>query len=198
MESATESYRGFSDGLTFLTSPFREELEITGPMSARLFLAADSSDADIFLVVRVFDPGMREVTFQGHIDPHTPVAQGWLRASHRRLDPDKTLAYRPYHTHDEIQPLTPGEVYKIDVEILPSCIVIPKGFRLGLSVLGRDYVYSGATPVDGDRKPNFTGVGQFRHNDGKDRPPHIFDTDVCLHTGGDCQSYLLVPEIPPE
>ncbi len=47
----------------------------------------------------------REVTFKGALDPHTPIAQGWLRASHRNLDPKKSRRYRPYHTHDEAQPL---------------------------------------------------------------------------------------------
>ena len=51
---------------------------------------------------------MKEIVFQGAIDPHTPIAQGWLRASHRKLDPKLTLPYRPYHTHDEKQPLDAG------------------------------------------------------------------------------------------
>jgi predicted acyl esterase len=46
------------------------------------------------------------------MDPHTPIAQGWLRASHRKLDKKKSLPYRPWHTHDEKQPLTPGETYE--------------------------------------------------------------------------------------
>ena len=61
--------------------------------------------------------------------PHTPIAQGWLRCSHRKLDPKLTLPYRPYHTHDEEQKLKPGEVYEVDVEVWPTCIVVPKGYR---------------------------------------------------------------------
>ena len=53
-------------------------------------------------------PDMKEVVFQGALDPHTPIAQGWLRVSHRKLDPKLTLPYRPYHTHDEEQKLKPG------------------------------------------------------------------------------------------
>ena len=68
------------------------------------------TDADLFLVLRVFTPDLREVVFMGAIDPHTPIAQGWLRASHRKLDPKLSTPYRPYHTHDEKQPLTPGEI----------------------------------------------------------------------------------------
>lgn len=196
--SAAASYRGLSAGLTFLTSPLSEETELTGPMSATLFLSTDSRDADLFLIVRVFTPDMAEVTFPGHIDPNTPVAQGWLRASRRKLDPDRTLPCRPYHTHDEIQPLAPGTVYEVEVEILPTCIVIPRGHRIGLTVRGRDYVYPGAPGVDADRNPVFSGVGQFRHNDGEDRPPEVFDNEVCLYTGGDRQSHLLLPVVASE
>ena len=65
--------------------------------------------------------------FQGAIDPHTPIAQGWLRASHRKLDRELTQPYRPYHTHDEKQPLKPGEVVELDIEIWPTSIVVPAG-----------------------------------------------------------------------
>ena len=74
---------------------------------------------------------MKEVVFQGALDPHTPIGQGWLRASHRKLDKKLTLPFRPYHTHDEKQPLKPGEVYELDIEIVPTCIVVPKGYRVG-------------------------------------------------------------------
>ena len=79
----------------------------------------------------MFTPDLKEVVFQGALDPHTPVAQGWLRVSHRKLDETLTLPYRPYHTHDEEQPLTPGEVYEVDVEVWPTCIVVPAGYRIG-------------------------------------------------------------------
>jgi uncharacterized protein len=59
-------------------------------------------------VLRVFTGDLKEVVFQGAIDPHTPIAQGWLRASHRKLDKKLSLPYRPCHTHDKKQPLTKG------------------------------------------------------------------------------------------
>jgi predicted acyl esterase len=65
-----------------------------------------------------------------------PIAQGWLRASHRKLDKKKSLPYRPWHTHDEKQPLKPGEIYELDVEIWPTCIVVPKGYSIALSIRG--------------------------------------------------------------
>ena len=102
-------------------------------------------------MLRVFTPELHEVTFQGAIDPHTPVGQGWLRASHRALDPALSLPYRPYHTHTDPQPLTPGEIVQLDIEIWPTSIVVPPGHRIGLSVRGRDYEVgssrAGACPI---------------------------------------------------
>ncbi len=83
-------------------------------------------------MLRVFTPDLKEIVFKGSNDPHTPVGIGWLRASHRKLDPYQTLPYRPYHTHDEVQPLTPGEIYELDIEIWPTSIVLPEGYRLGI------------------------------------------------------------------
>jgi hypothetical protein len=184
--------------VTFLREPFDAETEITGPLALKLFVSSATEDADIFAVVRVFDPEGEEVTFQGAIDPHTPIAQGWLRASHRGLDRELSFPYRPYHTHDRAEPLTPGEVYELDVEIWPTSIVVPAGYRLGLTVRGNDYEYEGDL---GDAslttfKNRLTGCGPFLHDDPEDRPETIFGGRVSLHTGPGAPSRLLVPVIP--
>ena len=79
--------------------------------------------------------------FQGAIDPHTPIGQGWLRASHRKLDKKLSTPYRPYHTHDQAQPLKKGEVAELDIEIWPTSIVVPAGIASALTIRGKDYVY---------------------------------------------------------
>jgi hypothetical protein len=172
-------------------------MEITGPLASKLWVSSATEDADMFLVFRVFTPDMKEVVFQGALDPHTPVAQGWLRASHRKLDEALSEPYRPYHSHDEKQPLTPGEVVELDIEIWPTCVVVPKSYRIALSVRGKDYVYTG-DPGAGlaHMKHPFTGNGPFLHNDPIDRPPEVFGGDVTLHFGADKQAYVLVPVIP--
>ena len=153
----------------------------------------------MFLVFRIFDPSFKEVTFQGALDPHTPIAQGWLRASHRKLDAARSLEYRPFHSHDEKQPLTPGEPVQLDVEIWPTSIVVPEGHRIALSVRGRDYEYPGEADAGlSNMKNKFTGVGPFLHDDPVDRPKEIFDGDVTLHFGAAMQPYLLLPIIPKD
>jgi predicted acyl esterase len=145
-------------------------------------------------VVRAFAPDMKELVFPGTLDPHTPIAQGWLRASHRKLDPKQTLPYRPYHTHDELQPLTPGQVYELDVEIWPSGIVIPAGYRIGLTVRGRDYVYPGGTARLASMKNEFAGCGRSCTTIPA-TARQIFGGKVALHAGKE-RMPLLPPVIP--
>lgn len=192
------SYNAMGDGLTFFLPPMRGDTEITGPLAAKLFVSSSTNDADLFVIVRLFAPDMREVTFKGTVDPHTPIAQGWLRASHRKLDPKKSRKWRPWHTHDEKQHLKPGKVYELDIEIWPTCIVVPAGYRLALSIRGKDYEYSGAALHLSNFAHPLSGCGPFLHNDPIDRPKDIFGGKVTIHTGPKNPSYLLVPIVPPK
>jgi uncharacterized protein len=197
ISDSSVTYAGFGCGVTFLTEPLEHEVEITGPIAAKLWVSSATQDADLFLVVRAFTADLKEVTFQGALDSHTPIAQGWLRCSHRKLDEKLTLPYRPYHTHDEEQKLVPGQVYEVDVEVWPTCIVLPRGYRLALSVRGTDYVFPGE-PAAGLATLGkvWTGVGPFTHNDPRDRPPAVFGADVTLHAGPHRQAHVLLPVIP--
>ena len=190
------TYHTRSEGLSFSTGPLTQEMEITGPIAARLRLSSDTRDADVFLAVRVFDPQGVEVSFIGSNDPRTPVGLGWLRASHRKTDPARSLPYRPWHTHDEKQWLTPGQAVDLDVEVWPTCIVIPKGYTLVFNVRGKDYRYDDVGVVlPFDTRPMY-GVGPFSHENPVDRPPEIFHTHNHLHFGPDHQPYVLLPVIP--
>jgi uncharacterized protein len=191
------AFPALGDGVTFLTPPLEQETEITGPIAARLNISSSTRDADLFLVVRVLSPNLKEVVFQGALDPHTPIAQGWLRASHRKLDSKLSRPYRPYHIHDEAQPLEPGGIYPLDIEIWPTSIVVPAGYRVALSVRGRDYVYPGGSGGRlSNMKNEFTGCGPFLHDDPRDRPPAIYGGTSTLHFGAGYDNYVLLPVIP--
>ena len=197
-EAAALAYETSSDGLTFLTPPMTKELEITGPVAAKLWVSSDTTDADLFLVLRVFDPAGKEVVFIGSNDPRTPIGLGWLRASHRKLDSARALPYRPYHTHDEEQPLTPGAPVELDIEIWPTCIVVPPGYRVGLTVRGKDYEYDGTDAGVAHAAYPMKGVGPFTHTDPDDRPLEIFGGKNTLHFSTGKMPYLLLPIIPPK
>src|SRR5262249_5816982 len=196
---AVVRFEAMSDGVTFLGEPLEHETEITGPSAVKLFVSSTTSDADLFVVLRIFTGDLKEVVFQGAIDPHTPVGQGWLRASHRKLDKNLTMPYRPYHSHDRAQPPRKGEVVELDIEIWPTSIMVPAGHRVGLSIRGKDYVYPGPS---GGKLSNFknelTGCGPFLHDDPRDRPLDLFGGVTTLHFGAGRQPYLLLPIITPK
>jgi predicted acyl esterase len=189
-------YRALSDGVTFVSAPLQAETELTGPVAVKLFLSSSTVDADVFTTLRVFDPNGKEVDFQGALDPHTPIGQGWLRASHRKLDPAVSTRYRPYHPHDEIQLLIKGQVYELDVEIWPTSIVVPAGYRIALTIQGKDFERATESRQPGSFVNPFRGSGPFTHSNPQDRPREIFDNVHTLYGGGTRGAYLLLPVIP--
>lgn len=194
--AAQVSFEAMGDGVTFLTAPLMQAVEITGPAAAKLTVSSSTTDADLFLVLRIFSADMKEVVFKGAVDPHTPISLGWLRASHRKLDPQLSEPYRPYHAHDEVWPLVPGVPVELDLEIWPTCIVVPAGYRIGLTVRGKDYEYAGEGSHLSNFKNVLRGCGPFLHDDPCDRPAKIFRGTTALHFGPDAPAYVLLPIIP--
>lgn len=185
-----------SSGVTLYGPIFDKATEITGPIAAKLFVSSATQDADIFLVIRIFGPA-GEVVFRGAMDIHTPPAQGWLRASHRALDNDRSLPYRPYHSHQSRELLNPEEIYELDIEVWPTSFVLPAGYRFALTVRGTDFEYEGKMDLtDTTHRYPSKGVGPFVHVDPLDRSDELFDAEVKVHTGGQYPSYLLLPFIP--
>ena len=193
----TIDYEATGDGVTFLAPPSSEEREITGPVAARLCVSSSTSDADVFVALRVFAPDGKEVLFIGSNDPRVPVGLGWLRASQRKLDPARSRPWRPYHSHDAVWPLKPEEPVELDIEIWPTSIVVPAGHRVGLTVRGRDYQNDGSGPPIADAMYPMRGVGPFTHGDPQDRPPEIFGGLNRLHFAPGKPSFVLLPIIPP-
>jgi predicted acyl esterase len=194
----TVQFDAMGEGITFHSPLLEHETEITGPSAAKLFISSSTTDADIFVVLRLFSSDDEEVVFQGAIDPHTPIAQGWLRASHRMLDLELSSFYRPYHAHREKQPLRSDEIVELDIEIWPTSIVIPAGYRIAVTVRGKDYEYPGPSGRIASFKNELRGCGPFLHNDTRDRPPKIFAGKTTLHTAPHRDCYILLPIIPQQ
>jgi uncharacterized protein len=195
-EQRAASFDALGEGLEFWTPPLERDLEITGPAAARLTVASSSTDADLFLTLRVADPSGRDVTFVSGQDPRGCVGYGWLRASHRKADASRSLPYRPWHTHDDPQPLVPGQPVEVEVEIWPTSVLIPAGYRLGVSVQGRDFEMPGDGPWPTAFGVTMRGHGVFVHSETADRPSAVFGGVTTLLSGGANPSYLLLPVIP--
>ena len=190
------TYRASGRGITLLTEPLETQTEITGPLAAKLWVSADTTDADLFVTVRVFDAYGQEKLFHGLPDPRIPASQGWLRASQRELDEQRSLPYRPFLSHKNHRPLIPGQVYELDIEVWPTCVVIPAGYRIGLTIGGRDFEHD-AEPFFWSKPPGliFRGSSMWLHDDERFRPRDLYDNYVTIYGGDDRSSYLLLPKI---
>ena len=103
-----------------------------------MWVSSSSEDMDIFITLRHYNEQGEEILETGQQGSPVPVAKGWLRASHRELDPQLSLPYRPYHRHQRRQYLKPGEIVEVQVEIWPTSMVFAKGHRLRVDIQPRD------------------------------------------------------------
>jgi len=165
-------------GVSFETEPMKADTEITGPIKLVLWVSSTRKDMDIFATIRNIGPDGKDVWEVGQQGQQVPVAKGWLRASHRKLNPEMSLPYRPYHAHNERWWLKPGAPVECEIEIWPACMVFRKGHRIRLDIQPRD----GA------------GSAPYLHY------PAAYNTggENTVHTGGRMASYLLLPIIPPK
>jgi len=85
---------------------------------------------------------------------------------------------------------------EVDVELWPTSVVVPAGYRIAVTVRGRDYEYAKKTGI---KLPHFKnellGCGPFLHNDPRDRPARIFGGRTTLHIDPEHAPYVLVPVI---
>ena len=162
-------------GVSFETSRLAVDTEITGPLAAVLWVSSSTEDMDLFLTLRNIDPDGNEVMETGQQGAPVPVAKGWLRVSHRELDPVLSRPYRPYHRHVRRLYLTPGEIVRVEVEIWPTSMVFKQGHRIRLDVQPRDGV----------------GSAHYMHY----HADYNSGTNT-IHAGGDMASYLVLPVIP--
>ncbi|HWI30809.1 MAG TPA: CocE/NonD family hydrolase [Microbacterium sp.] len=161
---------------------FPEDTELTGHSKLRLWVApVDSTDMDLFVALEKVDREGERVGFpffSTNLDG--PSALGWLRVSHRALDETLSTEYQPVHSHTAEHKLARGELVPVDIEIWPSSVLFRKGERLRLLVKGKDFDHYESPP----------GAPQMTHTATVNVGNHL------IKTGGDHQSYLLVPVIP--
>ena len=169
-----------ADGRAEFVHTFDRDTELTGHMKLKLIVeAVDADDMDLFVAIQKLDP-------QGHYVPFVfyammengPVALGWLRASHRELDAQRSTPQQPIQTHLREQLLEPGERVPVEIEIWPSSTLFRAGEKLRVVVQGQD--------VQREGLPNAPFA---LHENTRNRGTHV------IHTGGDADSHLLVPVV---
>jgi len=174
------------DGGASFTYRVPDDMELVGPMKLRLQVElVDATDANLFVAVSKFERSAdgsrvaeRGSRFEGPFGFGCDVvARGWLRLAHRRVDDARSEPRRPFHPCDRAEPMRPGEVASVDVEVLPSATAFARGDVLRLDVQGRWFwtrsMLLGMFPCSYAPSPR---------------------AKVVLHLGGD-GSYLLVPQV---
>jgi predicted acyl esterase len=167
------------DGRAVFDLRFTTRTEITGYAKLRLWVETDESDdIDLFVALQKLDRAGRQVFFPyWSMMNDGQVALGWLRASHRELDEERSTPWQPRLRHDRQLPLRPGEREAVEIEIWPSSTLFEAGEALRLVVQGRDLHRYDIGPAQAHEQ----SVNRGRHR---------------IHTGGVCDSHLLLPVIP--
>jgi hypothetical protein len=166
-------------GKAVFTIQFDKETEITGFIKLRLWVEADgANDMDLFATVAKLDESGKPLLQKNSAHPFA-MADGRLRVSERQLDAKASTPLQPVHTHRVIEPLKPGEIVPVEIQIWPMGVIFHPGQQLQLAIAGYDL----SAPGRGHDRP-------LAHAQNKGN--HI------VHAGGRYDSYLLVPVIPPK
>jgi putative CocE/NonD family hydrolase len=126
--------------LTFTTPPLTADLEIAGPIKLTLYASSTRNDMDFFVKLSEQMPQSPEDRGKGLNPASYWITKGWLRASHRALDPVKSTEMEPYHSHADPQPIEPGKVYRFDISIEPMAHRFKMGNRVRLEIVNGDSV----------------------------------------------------------
>ncbi|MFL2001561.1 CocE/NonD family hydrolase [Microbacterium sp. A1-JK] len=178
---ATASYHGLGDPFqperVVFEHRFADAVDVVGHARAILHVEApEASDMDIFV-------GLFKRDVHGEIVPFAyyaqfedgPAALGWLRASHREVDPERSTDYLPVLAHRRALPLEEAHPTRVEIEILPSGTRFAAGESLVFVVQGHDIKHY--------PKP----LVYARHETDINRGPQI------LHTGGRYDAQLVIP-----
>ncbi|MFI6875073.1 CocE/NonD family hydrolase [Streptomyces sp. NPDC050400] len=106
--------------LTWSTEPFEEPAELIGTGAAHLFAEIDQPDTNFIL--RLWDEtpgGARQL-----------ITTGYLKASHRELDEERTTEGDPHHPHTRSVPVEPGKIEEYVLRLYPFAATFRQGHRL--------------------------------------------------------------------
>jgi predicted acyl esterase len=129
-----EGYDTFDDSpwhrgyVEYASPPLVENTEVIGPIVLNLYASTTENDAHFFV-------SLREVDREGN---EKILTRGWLKGSHRAIDPNRSKPWQPYHPHTNSEPLTPGEIYEFNIEIVPTGILFKAGSKIKIRISSVD------------------------------------------------------------
>jgi len=102
------------------TPVFEEPTEMIGTGAAHIFAEIDATDTNF--VMRLWDhapTGKRQL-----------ITTGYLKASHRELEEERTTEGNPYHPHTRAMPVEPGKVEEYVLRLYPFANTFAPGHKL--------------------------------------------------------------------
>jgi putative CocE/NonD family hydrolase len=120
------------DVLIFTTPPLQEDLDVSGPVTAELWVSSDQPDTDFTIkLLDVYPPS--DDWPQGFA---MNITDGILRARYRE-------------GFDREVFMQPGEVYRLEIVAFPTSNLFRKGHRLRLDISSSSYPQFDINPNDG-------------------------------------------------
>lgn len=176
--------------LRYMTDPLPEDILVAGPSALYLYALIDQEDTNWIVILKDVGP---DVSVQTAREGETKVpanlaerelTRGWLKASHRALDPKRSRPWKPWHllTREAWKPVVPGEINEYAIEILSTANLFRKGHRICLDITSLDLPTGTA---------GLTNIEYI--------PYHICSSKTTLHKiyhNEKYPSYLLLPIIP--
>ena len=132
--------------LRYMSDPLPEDTLVIGPMALYLHAAIDQDDTNWIIVVKDVGPDVSVHTARpGEVDvprnlPERELTRGWLKASHRALDEERSKPWRPWHplTRKAQQKIVPGEINEYAIEILSTANMFKAGHRICIDITSLD------------------------------------------------------------
>lgn len=138
--------------IQFITPVAKEEYEVTGHGHVRLAVSLTDHegetepDLDVYVALRKMNAQGNESSYSSSLGNPTPVVFGWLRASHRTIDPNPypdsfhLPVPVPSHKRCDKKKVKNGEIYDLQIELWPTNVVVERGERLVLEISPKDPV----------------------------------------------------------
>jgi predicted acyl esterase len=114
--------------LKYYSAPMVENTETVGLAALELYASCRGTDMNIFASLWDADPAGKE----------TCLGRGYLKASHRELDPGLSAPWHPVPTHTNPQPVIPGQVYQLSIGFSPLTHLFQAGHRMVLKITSAD------------------------------------------------------------
>jgi predicted acyl esterase len=175
--------------LRYMTEPLADDTLVVGPISLTFWASLDEDDTNWIVILKDVGPDVSVQSARpGERErpdvPERELTRGWLKASHRALDPERSKPWKPWHylSPETIRPVVPGEIDEYRVEILSTANLFKAGHRICLEITSLDLSEGVAGETYAEYIPN-----------------HVCSSKTVLHKvfhNAEYPSHLLLPVIP--